>query len=68
MQKLRVVAKKWFQIRKSDWFYFIIVDGSKKHRKKDGYDARISLDNPSIIISASPITASELLLLSMNCY
>ena len=66
MQKLRVVAKKWFQVRKSDWFYFIIVDGSKKHRKKDGYDARISLDNPSI--STSPITASELLLLSLNCY
>lgn len=66
MQKLRVVAKKWFQVRKSDWFYFIIVDGSKKHRERDGYDARISLDNPSI--SASPITASELLLLSLNCY
>ena len=34
MQKLGVIAKKWFQVRKSDWFYFIIVDGSKKHRKK----------------------------------
>ena len=66
MQKLRVVAKKWFQVRKSDWFYFIIVDGSRKHRKKDDYDARISLDKPSI--STSPITASELLLLSLNCY
>ena len=66
MQKLRVVAKKWFQVRKSDWFYFIIVDGSRKHRKKDDCDARISLDKPSI--STSPITASELLLLSLNCY
>ena len=66
MQKLRVVAKKWFQVRKGDWFYFIIVDGSKKHMEKDGYNARISLDNPSI--SASPITASELLLSSLNCY
>ena len=34
--------------------------------EKDGYNARISWDNPSI--SASPITASELLLLSLNCY
>ena len=34
--------------------------------EKDGYNARISWDNPSI--SASPITVSELLLLSLNCY
>ena len=49
MQKLRVIAKKWFQVRKSDWFYFIIVDGSKKHREKDGYDAEFHWTIPALV-------------------